>query len=111
MINDKLGELNVAVFAKRGTLSVLDAGRIEEAREIPSANAYDRRLDGKLLEFEARDGRIVDTSTGSSWNLLGESTAGPLQGKRLRPLNGGVHFAFAWLAFRPDSEIWEGATP
>jgi hypothetical protein len=27
-------------------------------------------------------------------------------GERLEPLRGGVHFAFAWLAFHPDSKIY-----
>jgi hypothetical protein len=31
--------------------------------------------------------------------------AGPLKGKRLLPVESGVHFAFAWLAFNPESEI------
>ena len=36
---------------------------------------------------------------------------GPLAGERLRALPGGVHFAFAWLAFNPDSQIYRpGAT-
>ena len=40
-----------------------------------------------------------------------EAVAGPLKGKRLPSLDSGVHFAFAWLAFNPDSEIFapEGA--
>lgn len=48
---------------------------------------------------------MVDTRTGSEWNVLGEAVSGPLKGKRLAPLDSGVHFAFAWLAFNPDSEI------
>jgi len=47
----------------------------------------------------------VDTAAGSEWNLLGESVAGPLKGRRLPQLDSGVHFAFAWLAFNPASEI------
>ena len=47
-----------------------------------------------------REGAIVDRATGSEWNLLGQALRGPLQGRRLRPLAGGVHFAFAWLGDR-----------
>lgn len=52
-----------------------------------------------------REGRRVDQQTGSEWNLMGEAIAGPLKGKRLPAIDSGVHFAFAWLAFNPDSEI------
>jgi len=48
---------------------------------------------------------IEDRQTGSHWNALGEAVSGPLKGTRLEAVPGGVHFAFAWLAFRPDSEI------
>ncbi len=102
------GELNgtpYVVFAKPGMASPLDSERIDDGRPIPAATAYQRRLDGRLLEFALRDGHRVDVQTGSKWNLLGEATAGPLKGKRLPALDSGVHFAFAWLAFNPDSEI------
>ena len=106
VINDTFGGLHVAVFSKNNTASVLDTSRTVEGRTVPAANAFARRVDGKLLEFALRDGHIVDTATGSTWNILGECTAGPMQGKTLEPLTGGVHFAFAWLVFRPDSEIY-----
>lgn len=89
-------------------VSPLDADRIEAGRNIAAATAFDRRLDGRRLEFEFRDGRWVDRATGSRWNILGEAVAGPLKGKRLAAMASGVHFAFAWLAFNPDSEIVRG---
>jgi hypothetical protein len=106
VINDKFGEHAVVVLSRSGTLSVLDAGQIAESRRIPSANAFDRRVNRQLLEFEQRGTSIVDRQTGSEWNILGEAVAGPLAGTRLTPLPGGVHFAFAWLVFNPDSEIY-----
>jgi hypothetical protein len=103
--NTELGGIPYVIFVKRGMASPLDSARIEEGRPIPAATAFQRRLDGRLLEFVLRDGRRVDVQTGSEWNLLGEAVAGPLKGKRLPALDSGVHFAFAWLAFNPDSEI------
>ena len=108
VVNDRFGALQIAIFAKPGTFSVLDAETIIEGRKVPSANAYNRRLDDRVLNFEFVDNEILDVQTGSTWNLLGESTAGNLRGKKLEPLDGGVHFAFAWLAFTPDSEIYSG---
>ncbi len=103
--NQEMGGVPYVVFAKPGMASPLDSARMDEGREIVAATAFDRRLEGEALEFAERGGHIVDTRTGSQWNLLGEAVAGPLEGKRLAALESSVHFAFAWLAFNPDSEI------
>ncbi len=109
VINDQIADIPVVVFSRTGTLSVLDEGQIGDSRTIPSAAAYKRELDGKALSFEIRNGKIMDIRTGSSWDLFGRATAGPLQGKQLEYVAQGVHFAFAWLAFRPDSLIYKPA--
>lgn len=108
-VNDTIEGLPVVVLAKPGTLSVLDAARIRDSRQVPAAAAYDRRLDGQMLTFERREGAFVDQETGSTWNLFGQAVAGPLAGRRLAQVDGGVHFAFAWLAFRPQSAIFPSA--
>ena len=106
VINDELAGAPIAILSRGGMASPLDSERIERGRRIPAASAFSRRIDGQVLRFAQRDGRIVDETTGSEWNLLGDAVAGPLKGKRLVPLDSGVHFAFAWLAFNPDTEIW-----
>ena len=106
VVNDVVAETPVVVFSREGTLSVLDDSRIADSRIVPSATAYARRSNGRDLHFEATGGRIVDRETGSTWDLFGRATQGPLQGSRLENVDSGVHFAFAWLAFNPDSEIW-----
>jgi hypothetical protein len=103
--NQQMGGVPYVVLARPGMASPLDASRIDEGREIAAAGAFDRRLDGEPLEFAERGGRIVDERTRSEWNVLGEAVSGPLKGKRLTALESGVHFAFAWLAFNPASEI------
>jgi hypothetical protein len=105
VINAELAGVPYVVFVKRGTASPLDSERIADGRAIPAATAFDRRLDGRVLEFRPAGTRTVDTATGSEWNLFGEAVAGPLKGRRLAPVESGVHFAFAWLAFNPASEI------
>jgi len=103
--NGELAGMPYVVFSKGGMASPLDSERMENGRPIPAATAFDRRLESRVLEFAPRDGRYVDTATGSEWNILGEALAGPLKGRRLSSIESGVHFAFAWLAFNPDSEI------
>ena len=111
VINDEVGDEPVVVMSRSGTLSALDKTRIADSRRIPSAAAYSRRLEGRMLEFELRDGRIVDAATGSVWNLFGEAVEGPLAGSRLTPLSRGEHFAFAWLAFHPDADVYGVSSP
>ena len=111
VINDELGGEPVVVMSREGTLSVLDRSRIADSRLIPSAAAYSRRLGERILVFEARDGRVADAGTGSFWNLFGEAVEGPLAGSRLAPLSRGDHFAFAWLAFHPDADVYGGSAP
>ena len=109
VINDEVGGEPVVVMSRSGVLSVLDRDRIVDSRRIPSAAAYSRRIEGRVLEFELREGRIIDAATGSAWNVLGEAVEGPLAGTRLTPLSRGDHFAFAWLAFHPDADIYRGS--
>jgi len=106
VVNDTVAGTPVAVFSRGGTLSVLDRGVIADSRTVPSATAWLAHLDGRLLSFRFRDGRIEDEQTGSRWSLLGVATAGPLAGRALTPAPSGVHFAFAWLAFNPGSSIY-----
>lgn len=86
--------------------SPLDKGKINQSRKIPAATAYSRILENNTLEFFFRDNKIFDKSTGTQWNILGQAINGKLKGKRLKPVDSGVHFAFAWLAFKPNSKIY-----
>ena len=106
VINDEIAGTPVVVFSREGTLSVLDRQDIRESRTAPSAAAYSRQLGDRVLEFVHQAGDLLDRETGSRWNLFGRAVAGPLTGQQLNPVDGGVHFAFAWLAFNPDSSIF-----
>lgn len=108
IINDELAGKPVVILSRPGLASPLDDERIERGRSIPAATAFSRRLGTQVLEFALRDAKIVDTASGSDWNLFGEAVAGRFKGRRLDQLYSGVHFAFAWLAFNPDSDIWRG---
>jgi hypothetical protein len=103
--NRELDGLPYVVFAKSGMASPLDRDQIAQGRPIPAATAFQRRLESRVLAFELREGRTLDRETGSEWNILGEAISGPLKGARLAPVDSGVHFAFAWLAFNPESDI------
>ena len=106
VLNENVGGEPVLVMSKAGTLSALDTSTIAQARTVVSVTAWKRSVDGRTLSFERRGEKVVDTETGSEWNLLGKAVSGPLAGQALAPAPGGVHFAFAWLAFNPDSQIY-----
>jgi hypothetical protein len=107
VINDTVADKPVLILSRIGTLSVLDQSQIGKSRKIPSATAFGRRIDGETLDFFVDNAAIFDQQTRSTWNILGQAIAGPLSGAQLEPLDSGVHFAFAWLAFRPESIIYK----
>ncbi|GAH17472.1 unnamed protein product, partial [marine sediment metagenome] len=106
VVNDMVGDTQVVLFSREGLLSVLDAGSIKKSRSILAVTAFERDLNGRALDFEVRAGEIVDLQTGSRWNMLGQAIAGELKGQTLSLAQSGIHFAFAWLAFNPDVEIY-----
>ena len=66
---------------------------------------YGPVIDGAPVTFEVRDGLILDTATGSEWNVLGRATAGPLAGAQLEAVVSANHFWFAWSVFEPDTRV------
>lgn len=98
------GSRYVILYSEKGT-SALDAERLAESRNVGAVGVFSPEIDGMSLRFKFHEGRFVDDQTGSTWNLLGGATAGPLAGKQLKPFPHAVAFAFAWLVFRPDTEI------
>ena len=106
VVNDEVGGIPLVVFHQGGTVSALDGPVIAASRDVGAAAVFERTLDGNLLTFSWRGDQFVDDQTGSTWDLLGRATAGPLAGQRLRPLLSGNHFWFAWAVFKPETRIW-----
>jgi hypothetical protein len=101
----EVGGTPVVVLFKGGVASALDEAQIAESDDAGTSAAFDRRLDGRTLEFERRGDVIVDRQTKSTWDITGRATAGPLQGKRLEPVRHDQQFWFALAAFLPDARI------
>ncbi len=79
-------------------------------RSAHGAMAYHATAQGQDLTFSVQDDRFVDEETGTAWLVDGTSVKGPLAGARLEPVEKAfVAFWFAWPAFYPDVEIWEGS--
>lgn len=106
VLNDLVGQTPIVLFGQQGLLSVLDQRAIADSRSIQAVTVYRRDVDEKTLEFEVRDGVIVDKQTQSHWNTLGQAIKGEMKGSNLAPVQSGIHFAFAWLAFNPGIQIF-----
>jgi len=98
----------VVVLFKAGVASALDDARIAESDDAGTSAAFDRRLDGRTLDFKRRGDAVVDRQTGSTWDITGRAVAGPLKGSRLRAVRHDQQFWFALAAFLPDARIVSG---
>ncbi|MBF0194804.1 MAG: DUF3179 domain-containing protein [Magnetococcales bacterium] len=107
LINDTVAGEPVVIFSNPGVLSTLDAAVITNSNTTLAATAYLRKISNRTLTFYYVGDEIFDRETKSKWNFMGRSIAGPLNGKQLQQLEEtGVHFSFAWLAFRPKSTVF-----
>lgn len=105
VVQGEIDGMSYVIFFSEKSKSALDAERLADSRNVGAAGVFLPVLDGMTLSFKVRDGSFVDDQTGSTWNLLGGAMTGPLAGKRLLPFPHTVPFAFAWLVFRPNTQI------
>lgn len=106
VIHDEIKGQPIVIFHGGGAVSALDQADISKSREVGSTGVFDPRLDGRALKFKLENGQFVDKETGSVWDITGQARQGTLKGRRLNPITHGDYFAFAWLSFRPKSEIY-----
>lgn len=100
-----VGGRDLVVWHRPGQRSALDADEIAEGRQIGTIGVFDPEVGTRTPSFTADGEGFRDDQTGSTWNVLGEAIAGPLEGRRLRPYTHLDTFWFAWVAFQPDTEL------
>ena len=71
-----------------------------------NSRAFDRNLNGEVLEFEFIDEKIIDPKTKSEWNYDGVAISGPKEGSKLTRMSIEPGFWFEWVAFHPETEVW-----
>ncbi len=106
VINDNVNGTPVVVFHGKGAVSALDDGTIANSKEVGSTGVFSPVVDGKTLTFEYDDEYFIDNETGSKWDITGKAVDGKYLGKKLERIKHGDYFAFAWFAFRPDTEVY-----
>jgi len=107
VMNDERGGTYIAIFHLEGMSSALDQRAIHQSRDDGATGVFSRKLNGEILEFTYENGEIKDLQTGSHWNITGKAVSGPMQGEQLERLNYGDYFAFAWMVFYPDTDLYE----
>ena len=73
-----------------------------------SVRVFDRRLEGRTLEFFQRpDSReLIDAETGSSWDFTGTATSGALAGQRLARIQPVKDYWFDWKKYHPETGVY-----
>ncbi len=75
-----VGEQDLVVLWAPGQASALDAGQVDDGRDVGQTAAFVNELDGEPLELDPADDddRFLDARSGSSFDLRGRALDGPL---------------------------------
>ena len=78
------------------------------AEDGKSVRVFDRRLDGRALEFFQRpDTReLIDAETGSAWDFTGAAASGAHAGKRLARIQPVKDYWFDWRKYHPETGVY-----
>ncbi len=99
---------NLVVFHRPGLASALESAQIDGGRDVGQTGVFvAESADGTGLSFTADGDGFVDDQTGSTWNVVGQAVAGPLQGEQLQAVSHLDTFWFAWATYRPGTVIIE----
>jgi len=91
VVNDFLGELPVLIWAADNNY-----------------HAFVRQVEDQMLSFEDRNGELIDTETGSTWDLSrGLATEGSLKGQSLQAIPSLSSYDWAWRDFYPGTEFYQ----
>jgi len=107
VLHDEIDGEPIVIFHLDGMASALDKSSIGQSRDDGATGVFSPMVDGDKLTFEFEDGKIIDKETGSTWNISGKATAGSMEGTQLETKLYGDYFAFAWLVFYPETEVFE----
>ncbi len=90
IINDSIGETPVMLISLYSE----------------NSRAFERTINGMVLDFEYMDGKIFDSQTNSEWDYDGLSVSGEYQGEQLERMPIEPGFWFEWFAFHPQTLVY-----
>jgi Protein of unknown function (DUF3179) len=78
------------------------------ADDKKSVRAFERELDGKVLEFLVKPdtNEIVDAQTASVWDFSGIALSGELTGKQLKKITVLKDYWFDWKTYHADTQLY-----
>jgi hypothetical protein len=80
------------------------------AEDKRSVRAFERRIDGRDLEFfskpDSKPVRLVDLETGSEWDFTGKCVSGQYTGRELTKTYSLKDYWFDWKAYNPNTGIY-----
>jgi hypothetical protein len=83
---------------------------IVRAPDTRSTRVFDRRVDGRPLQFAVKTGApplgLLDVETGSEWDFAGMGVTGPLAGRRLRRVPFLEEYWFDWKTYHPTTRVF-----
>ena len=71
-----------------------------------NSRAFERTINGNILDYVYDDGKILDVQTNSEWNYDGLSISGELKGLHLERMPIEPGFWFEWVAFHPETLVY-----
>ena len=97
------GSRPLVVMHTPGLNSSLEDGAIAGGRDVGQTGVYVARAEDRSpLTFTKNGDSFLDTETGSTWNILGMATDGPLAGEVLQAVPHLDTFWFSWSTYQPD---------
>ena len=101
---------NLVVFHRPGLASSLDSVQVDGGRDVGQSGVFEATApDGTRLTFvpagDPAAGTFEDEQTGSTWNVVGQAVAGPLEGSELAAVSHLDTFWFAWATYRPGTVV------
>ncbi|MDP2497311.1 MAG: DUF3179 domain-containing protein [Candidatus Palauibacterales bacterium] len=113
VVNATVAGRPLTVFWAPGAASPLDEVEVSRGEDVGQVAVFERRIEGEgTLSFRwetdggGDGGAWVDEETGSRWNLAGRAVSGPLEGREVKDVRHDSPFWFAWVGFRPETELW-----
>ncbi len=107
VVHDDLGGQPIVLVSMPGSYLAIALGRRLDDQVLDFD--CDGGLDAVTAAFDADDDDIphlVDTATGSRWDLLGACVDGPLAGRTLPNLWSGIQKWFNWSNLNPGGDVW-----
>jgi hypothetical protein len=105
--NGEVGGQPIVILWKSGQASALEENEVAEGRDVGSVGVFVPEADGRRLTFQTEAGQFVDQETGSTWNIAGQATEGPLAGSALERIHHFDTFWFAWSSYQPGTALVE----